>query len=370
VWFRIGAVTAISIACSGCASPYFFHDPQLGWISAAQVPDIVKSVRCELVTYYQANRARRTNFIAQIKNLSGDKDENFKLATQKYSYFDVDDEQYGMLYLDLKVVDSSGVGSATTFDNKLVRSPESTRIFHLGPTLGDQSTYELIWNFAIRQDAHLSLPVSSALSYSDSNVDQFTCYNNLNVGTENMARNQIPAGVAQFKRIWVNGSEPLAAWLLDNNHTIGSSYFAKNASEAGEQIIPAQMLYNFAIQTSAGLDSKISVTGLRWNPAALDVSASSQQTSTLAFYVNGPKAQAANGAKGGQAVINPPAPKPTHVIIDNPSGAEKRLEGVLPTPKPSVKRKKPTGRVPSYLQDKSKGYLLYPLTISPPTPSQ
>jgi hypothetical protein len=378
VRLRHVAVAAISILCSGCASPFFFHDPQLGWVTAEQVPDVIKSVRCELVTYYEANRLRRQNFIAQIKNPGGDTSQNFKLAVKKFSYFDVDDGQYGTIYLDLKVIDTIGTGSGTAFDNKLIRSSEATRVFHLGPTLQDQNTYELFWNFAIRQDAHLSPSVSNAQSYAENETDQFACFNNLNVSREDMARNNVPSGIAQFKRIWVNGSEPLAAWLLDNNHTIGSSYFTETDSEAAEQIIPAQMFYNFAIQTSAGLDSKISITGLRWNPAAVEATASSQQTSSLTFYVNGPKAQLANGAKGGTATIKTAQPKPIHVIIDRPKGGigqqgvEKRFEELAPapSPKPVIKRKKATRSVPSYLLDKSRGQLLSPFVISPPAPSQ
>jgi hypothetical protein len=379
VWLRFGAVAAILVLCNGCASPYFFHDPQLGWISAEQVPDILKSVRCELVTFYEANRSRQAAFITQVA-APGDRAENFRLATQNFSYFKVDENQYGMLYLDLKVIDSIGVGSATTFDNKLVRSAESTRVFHLGPTLGDQNTYELVWNFAIRQDAHLSSSEQSALGYSENGVDKFTCYDNLSANRENMARNEIPSGLAQFKRIWVNGTEPLAAWLLDNNRTIGSSFFARTDGEAAEQIIPTQMLYNFSIQTSAGLDSKISVTGLRWNPAVVDAAASSQQTSTLAFYVNGPMAQAANAAKGGQAAISSPIPKPIHVIIDKdkqakildlPAATDELKKRGFSAAGPKPKRnKQSTVKVPAYLKDNSRGFLTYPLTINPPVPGQ
>lgn len=377
VRLRVAALFALFFT-SGCASPYFFHDPQLGWINSKDVPAIIKSIRCELITYYGANKARRKNFTDQLKAAGTVKD-NYSIARQKYSFFNVDEGQYAMLYLDLKVVDAIGLNTGTAFDNKLVRSAESTRVFHIGPTLGDQSTYNFIWNYLIRQDAKLAIPFASAQADTGAAADDFTCYQNISFDPEKLAADDLPDGTAQFRRIWVNGQTPLAAWLLENNNTMGANFFAPTDAQATEQVVPAQALYSFAIQVSAGIESKISVTGLRWNPVAAGVGASSVQTSAFAFYINGPKAQAANGAKGGQSVITPKAPDPTHVIIDNWPRSQMSSEGgSAATPQKKDKTEKKSNklnmggksRVPAYLNDNSRGHILYPLPINPPVPSQ
>ncbi|MFA6266159.1 MAG: hypothetical protein WC670_10665 [Pseudolabrys sp.] len=341
-------------------------------------------MRCELISFYEANRERRQKFYAYVKE-KGETPQAYAEAIEHYSFFDVDDSQYGMLYLDLKVVDQIGMTAGTAFDNKLVRSSESTRIFHLGPTLSDQNTYQLVWNFTIKQDAALS-SLQPAAYAGGGEANDFPCYMKVDATGEQLARNEIPPDAAMFKRILVNGSRPLASWILDNGKTIGSTYFAKTKSEQGEQITPAQMLYSFAIQTSAGLDTKLSVTGLRWNPAAVGFAASSQQTSAMAFYVNGPSAALANGAKGGSAIIKPKDPRPIHVIIDKVKAPGAQLHGIdsgvqqpntqngQPAPSGTDKtlqdRKRLAPNAPTYLQERGGGQLLYPLPILPPVPSQ
>ena len=44
-----------SMMLAGCVSPNLIHDPQTGIISRDQIPGFLKSVRCELATFYEAN---------------------------------------------------------------------------------------------------------------------------------------------------------------------------------------------------------------------------------------------------------------------------------------------------------------------------
>jgi hypothetical protein len=44
---------------SSCASLQYIHDPQFGFLNSDQAPDLLKSVRCELITFYAANAARK-----------------------------------------------------------------------------------------------------------------------------------------------------------------------------------------------------------------------------------------------------------------------------------------------------------------------
>lgn len=78
---RFAALVAAPLWLSGCASPYFVHDPQVLLINRKEVPQLLKSVRCELATYVAADNLRTVLFRAD-EQISG-----VKSAREKYSYF-------------------------------------------------------------------------------------------------------------------------------------------------------------------------------------------------------------------------------------------------------------------------------------------
>ncbi|MEI9805762.1 MAG: hypothetical protein WDN48_16885 [Pseudolabrys sp.] len=87
---RVALTVIASLLLGACASPYYVHDPLSGYIGRDQVPPLLKSVRCELVTFYEANRQRALLFQAQANSKEGTAEDNWRLAVENYSYFDLD----------------------------------------------------------------------------------------------------------------------------------------------------------------------------------------------------------------------------------------------------------------------------------------
>jgi hypothetical protein len=86
----------LAVCLGSCASLEYLHDPQFGFVSREQLPKFLKSVRCELVTFYDANRRRSKLYAATVMA-------DPKLAAERYSYFPLKDELFGLFFVDLKV---------------------------------------------------------------------------------------------------------------------------------------------------------------------------------------------------------------------------------------------------------------------------
>jgi hypothetical protein len=324
-WIRsLFAVCAGAFAVGGCTSLFYAHDPQFGPMSRDQIPPFLQSLRCELITFYEANSQRHRLFDFY-------KGTNRQYALENFSYFELSKELFGGIYLDLKVVDTGNIpGAATNFNQKTSSDAAHSTSWHAGPTFSDTNTYELVRSFLIAQSQTLYGPTISLASYEAGNIpvaDPFQCYKAIpqtpaNRDVENdtrgpgrhapklrvvdfdgLAQNNYPT-LAQFQRIRVMGSSslPLAAWIQSNMQDTWSNFAASNENvEQKENIIPTQILYSFTVQVQLGLDASYSLVTTRWNPLAVDVGASTQQTSFLQFSVNGPDAGLAAGAKNGVA---------------------------------------------------------------------
>ena len=51
-------------ACAGfilasCSTLEHIHDPQFGILSSREIPSLLQSLRCELITFYADNKARK-----------------------------------------------------------------------------------------------------------------------------------------------------------------------------------------------------------------------------------------------------------------------------------------------------------------------
>lgn len=300
-------VLAAALSLDSCAALNFVHDPQSGLITRSQVPKLLQSVRCELVTYYRADLWRKKQFEAA---------KDYAAAVRDYSFFPLDPDQLGAVFLDLKVIDSLGIPSgptATTINQTVLSNGGiDKRTWHFGPTASDTNTYELNWPLVIPQNATL------AVEYETKDHDKkktfgsefFPCYHNLRQPiqdltrsdnlVEHLARHDYPE-FENFARIYVDGAKPLAEWLLDSSKELGTALFQERSvsSESSERMYPAQMIYTFTVQVGVGADASESLITAHWNPVGLDISASTQQTSMLTIYVNGEDATNANGAKIG-----------------------------------------------------------------------
>jgi hypothetical protein len=347
----LGVLSASLLA--GCTSLFFVHDPQSGWISAGQVPGFLKSVRCELVAFYDLERARKIEYERWSKVSVAE-------AFERYAYFEVEPTMYGTFTTELKVTDTSAaLAGGTAFGYKQVR-PLWTATSQIAPSASTQATDDLIWSFLIRQDARLTS--------TDSKSDPLGrgCYTGpplqlADLETFADGRSEYPA---TFTRILVNGQKPFAAWLRDNSITLSANYLGTAMlSDAAE---PAEMTYTFTIQVVAGIEGKYSLVATPFSPT-LEATGALQQNSTLTIYINGPAAPAANTAKSGGALSKPPAPplgskgNPMYVYPEGvpPAGQEGRL--LPPSTGPRAPAVRPGGGA------NIRGYLLFPPTVVPPT---
>lgn len=370
---RVAASFAACLVLCACASPFFIQDPQIGFVSREQIPYLIKSLRCELATYIAANNQRQIIHTALITPGIPDLTSHptpVLEANEQYPYFAIDPSLYAGIAVDLKIQDSAGIQSGTTFGWKRTEPDKlHSRSWTVGPTLTDQSTYEGSVAFLMPQDVFRIVPSTGPqLSYAQAAADDgqdkpFLCFNtvplkpeadvpfrrpeytyaplkpepsnplqkinyhflsgfpapltidNLSEDIEGLAAGKYP-NYADFDRIMVNGITPLAAWLQGISTTMTSSMFITKLDEMEESTTPGQMTYTFTIQVTAGLDGKAGWTTTLWTLGG-EASAGLQHTSTLTLVLNAVSASLSSGTKGGTAsrLITVDLSKPSDVLV-------------------------------------------------------
>jgi hypothetical protein len=330
---------------SGCASFEVIHDPRFGAVSKEHLPKLIKSVQCELETFYTANGVLRDELRAErierahkgVKTIPLDR-------VVALNHFDLDDEAYGAFSLDIKVQDSIALpGTSSSFVNILSPTTGHSKSLAIGPSVQAQGTYDNVLWFSVPQNATVAFKpleiteeqATSVVSRTDpmSPEEERLCYRRtVRDHYRELAEGKYP-GLELFDRIQVNGALPLAAWLQENGTTMGVArnilMDAHAPAEKPKKRTPVpvdgpfgataidggQLSYIFTVQYTGSLDVKFSLISSRWNPATSDLSGGVQQTGVLSVYVNGYQAAAAIGAKSALTAINPVPPKPTRVVI-------------------------------------------------------
>lgn len=332
-----GAALAASIALGSCASPYFVHDPRTLVVDREEVPRLLKSLRCEMATFIAANNQRNILFVAEAKV------HGIESATEKYQYYEIDPRRFGVVNLTLQIQDTLGLQSGTQIDRLWTNDGGvHTHFLDIGPTAADQSIYAATWDFIIPQDATTVRPAREA----DANDSSFSCYSRIpkkasppfgsiyaEADLDALARNDFPQ-YTLFKRIWVNNATPLAAWLEDVGVSITKATLNwHDVQQKPDHMIPAQMLYQFSVQVTGGLDVKYGLTAPLWPSVAAEVAGSVQKINTIAIYLNGIEAADWYNAQYGNSINTEAVPLPT--IKVNGAGQ----------PVPSyVGRRRPRGR--------------------------
>lgn len=310
-------VLAASLCLASCASPYFVHDPQTLMVNREEVPRLLKSLRCELATYIAANNQRNMMFVAEAKV------DGIQSASEKYQYFEIDPKLFGVVNLMLQIQDIGGLGSAIgglssgTNYEWLQSSGARTLSVGLAPTLLDQSTYTATLNFIVPQDA-IAL-------YPGSPENQFACYSEIpkrvpppfnSVYTEEdldaLARDEFPQ-YALFKRVLVNNTTPLAAWLEDVGGSVSKATLGwQNPQEKSSEMIPGQMSFSFAVQVIGGLNVTYTLTSPVWPVAATQLGGAVQKTNTIQIFLNG--IEASSWFTGAEGLAKNTAAKPLPTI--------------------------------------------------------
>jgi hypothetical protein len=320
------------------------QDPQFGLLDGRRVlPGLLKSIRCELITFYAANRARKDSLDWIRNRLYQHHVPTVALdEVLKHGYYDLDTEAYGAFVLESKVVDSFGLpGANTSFANQLHAFPGHSQVFTVAPTLSSQGSYDMTYSFAIQQDEDFSaarhITEEQVTAQGDENADEMNnallCYHAVVSGhLDDLAAGKYPT-LQRFARLRVDGDLPLAAWLQYNTTIMGVSrnILADVSAPAGRKPVPVaaeyinegvdggQMNYIFTVQYTAGVDAKFSLLSTRWNTLAADLMGSVVQTGALSVYVNGYMAATAINARGGLVFIpsKVPASPPQSVYVVN-----------------------------------------------------
>ena len=326
------------MSLGSCASPYFVHDPRTLVVDREEVPRLLKSLRCELITFIAANNQRNMMFQAEAKQ------HGIRSAIEKYSYYEIDWKQFGALSLALQVQDNLGLQSGTQFDWIRSDGAGHSHAWNIGPTGSDQGTYAATWYFAVPQDA-ITLPPAHEIRAGE---QPFSCYKAIpkrepapfgSVYTQDnieaLAHGDFPE-YALFTRVRVNNGLPLAAWLEEVGTSISdATLHGTTPQQRRDQVVPAQMQYTFQVVVAGGLDVKYNLASPLWPMVAAEVSGSMQKTNTIIITLNGIDSQAAYLAQFSGGATNTEAPKALPTI--NVNGSAKDLPAY-------VGRRHPRGR--------------------------
>lgn len=381
---RGASLLAASLFLVSCAGLNNIHDPQFGVVDRAVLPGLLKSIRCELITFYDANRRRQQkyrNYVSTAGRSFAPAPADPERALAELSHFDLKDELYGMFLVNLKVTDTLNLpGGGTAATNRHVTDATHSKTWHVGPTASGVGTSEFQWLFAVPQNARLVGAAGPAvIERSSAGIDEdFNCFNELNVDFDGLARGKY-AELERFRRVYVNGVLPLAGWLQENSKLISTVYLTPDINRS-EVIFPAQMFYSFSLQVSGGVNARFSLVSPQWNPLAIDMTAQVQQTSNVQIFINGNRAAYANAAKTGTSTWVQTESKAQEVIVRGPVTViiqdkkdimlERELNGTEERARERAKAVRPPARpAPRYL-DRDPGTLMYPPTISPPGPTQ
>ena len=340
----------ILILLASCASFEVIQDPRFGAMSKEHLPKLIKSIRCELATFYSVNRRLRLALDDRRRQLARQGVKKIKLdEVLAWRHFDLDEEAYGSFSLDIKVQDQFGIpGTSSTAADVLSSSTGHSRTLTVGPNVQAQATYDNVLWFSIGQNAEIGfneeipeVTLKSIVFKPDPDKEALLCFRGIVAGRYLELEDGSFPELELFDRIRVNGVHTLAAWLQENSDTMGISRNILVDAHASSEHRPAvpvdpvyteqaidggQLNYTFTVQYTGGLDAKFSLVSPRWNPLAADLSASIQQTGVLNLFLNGYQAAAAIGAKSALTSIVPKVPQPTQVIIVG----DNRPKGLVP----------------------------------------
>lgn len=341
---RLGAVGAASGALSlllgGCASFQVVSDPRIGALSRDRLPPLIKSIRCELATFYTADLEHKRALSRRRVELARSHRQYIPLdELLALNHFDLDIEAFSSFSLDIKLQNTLGIPGAGTSGNLVLDATAGhTRNLALGPSVQVQATYDNAAQFAIPQNASILTPSPLTPEQAQTGLvvpltpeeRDFKCFSrSVTYDLNGLAAGRYP-NLELFERVRVDAGLPLAAWLQEASRAMGVSrniMLDAHADAEHRPPVPAedqyiaqavdlgQLAYTFTVQYTGGLDAKFSLVSSRFNPLNADLSAGVQQTGTLNLYLNGYQTITAINAKGGLIGIYPSPKQPQEVIV-------------------------------------------------------
>lgn len=270
---RLLLATAACVQLAACATPFQLSDP----VEGVPVPSILKSIKCEVITFLEANRQQREFF--------GEAYRSNKAVAYNHPYIDIADDLFAGVYVDLKEVD---IKSLTVGFDRISRLRDFKSLtFAAGPSVTTTDTFEVKQSFALLQSAKLYRPKYQAASIAEHrpSAPGFDCYKDLPAGNkidfQEVSANQYGS---DFQRIRVGADQTLSQWL--QNLTAGMSKNYLSSVDNKEILAPGQISYEFSLDYRLGIDGKYELIAQVWNPLSVEPTASIQRTSTFRFILN------------------------------------------------------------------------------------
>jgi hypothetical protein len=386
-------VASLNLLTTSCGPLLAINaDPGVGVPKTA----IVKSIRCELMTFIVTNRYRESAFLDLYQKNFRQMD--FRTAFANYAYIDVDDNQYAAIDANLKTLDMASLTVGLDWKTNVNKAGES-HDKHLGPGISASKTYIADTLYAVPQDSRLGPktppdsfePSSSKRVHqpqkfyqdADSSDVDYYCYKNergmpaphADLRTfEALSDHQYPQ-FENFDRIYVASDNfvPLARWLQIQGTEMAQATLSIDKNM--ENILPGQLSYSFALDVKPSIDLKYTLVATVISPAVPELMASREDTDTFTIYLNTKSAKFASGGKSGGTTIYTPdtsteAWGPVHQVkVEQklpPPGAAPGTPPVttytyITKPRPPVQT--PASRTP--FRDPG-GSLVAPLPLIPP----
>ena len=318
------ACVAFSFASAGCS---FLYDSSVDPGLTVPVESVMKSLRCELTTFFEVNRLRIRLYEAGIGKV------DFQANFQNYVYMDLDPTRYGSIDANFKTIDSLGLTLGVDWIHKF---GSISKDWHLGPALTGTKTYNREVVFAVPQDGRLGADVrqkdgsvskleSSPLADPNLPDRNFFCYlqtsgdpiPRLSTKTiadaretlqflEMLSHHDLPK-YENFERIWVDGTATLATWLESVSAEMAKGFFSAQKAPYAGAVIPGQVNYTFGLDLKPSIDFKVTYIATIINPAVSDLSASRDNSGSFQIFLNTTHAAASFGGKTGTAIIEQPA---------------------------------------------------------------
>jgi len=406
------ALVTIGLITTSCAlDPYHLGDPMkiAGAIPASKVPEITKSLKCELITFETENRVREDikSFYFKAKNDPG-------YINQVKSAGSVPLDPLGITYvaLDIKNVNTGNFSlgydwnKPTTYVkpsnatlSEILASRES-RTLHLGPSYIDTGTYEFTSTLGIPQD--------DLLGYASKDIDRVdydgifkdaqnspvsfdgkyksSCYSNLfaisrtsalrhdTIELKQRAQEDIQRLVnndesikshVDFDRVYIGETgQTLASWLQVQAtqaayNTLTPALEGDSKSEAMQL---GQLSYQFTLDAKPGLDMSMKLIAGYADPLFPDASVAQEHSANFQLYLNTASALGIGQAKSGNARAKPGPVPPQKVEVTNwPGGL-----GAPPAKHGKPEKQKPNNTFSAPLPKP----FLRPQTINPLVPQE
>jgi hypothetical protein len=329
---RFAIIGLMLVGLGGCALDPFTLEgtDQIAGIGPS-AESVVKSLRCEIVTFIVENKLRAqewTDTIPGLKKLPENSEEfqqaALMLATT-FPYLDIDSKQYGSMQGDFKYIDSLTAGLG--FDWKYVLTPVTTRTYAAGPSYSQTRTFESIQAIAIPQNADLGstkswvgpgeiTPITKKYTtlYNRQPKEDldFFCYSSffnskaqklldaiddvqqLVLGSEGTEK------LINFHRVYV-GQVTLAKWLQDQATKLSLTY--RTFRDNTENFLPGQFEYTFTLDVKPSITASYSLTHQIINPFIPSISVNLEHSTNFSIFLNTVYSVPALQAKGGNSCI-------------------------------------------------------------------